>query len=112
MDLPPVQSFVAPPGGPRTLLVPVPVTTQSQALFAGDSLVVGWSFKETTGAAAAELWLIDGNDANGMPFAFITLSAGQSTRDLTNDFGLNVTTGLFVRVVSGSVQGSVWVVDL
>jgi hypothetical protein len=80
-------------------------------VFGGDSLVVGWSFKETTGTAPAECWLIDGNDANGQPFAFITLLAGQSVRDVVNDFGLNITTGIFVRVVSGSVQGSVWSVD-
>ena len=91
--------------------LPVPVTTVSVPVFAGDSRVTGWSFKETTGAAPAELWLIDGNDANGNPFAFITLTANQSVRDVTNDAGLTVTTGLFVRVVSGSVQGSIWAVD-
>jgi hypothetical protein len=39
------------------------------------------------------------------------LLAGQSVRDVVNDFGLNITTGIFVRVISGSVQGSVWSVD-
>jgi hypothetical protein len=107
-----MPKWEAVPGGPITRLVPIPATTVSVPIFAGNSLITGWSFKEATGAAPAECWLIDGNDIGGQPFAFITLLAGQSIRDLTAYWGVNCTTGLFLRVISGSVQGSVWAVDL
>lgn len=95
----------------KSLLVPVPAGAVSGPLFPGDQVVIGWSFKETTGAAPAEVWLVDGNDATGNPFAFLTLSAGQSRSDEVAGPGLCLTTGLALKVISGSVQGCVWTVD-
>lgn len=87
------------------------VTAASVTLAAGDALVWGWSVKEAAGAAA-EVWLVDGNDANGNPFAFITLAAGESIRDLLGGRALWVQSGIVARVVSGTVQVSVWYEDV
>jgi hypothetical protein len=84
----------------------------SALLSAGDQALMGFSAKEASGSLAAEFWLIDGNDANGTPIAFVTLSGGQSVRDTLGPCGVLCTMGLFVRMISGSVQLSVWVIDL
>lgn len=71
-------------------------------------LVGGWSFKETAGAPA-EIDVIDGGNAQSVPYAFITLNAGQSMRDILPAPGLFFRQGLFINAVAGAVAGSVWV---
>ena len=51
---------------------------------------MGWSFIETTGAAAATLELFDGSSTGGATIA--------------------VRVSLFLNVISGSIRGAVWVV--
>lgn len=77
----------------------------------GHVIVYGWSLKESTGTAAAELDLIDGTDATGLNLVPITLTAGQSTRDWLGPQGLHFRNGLFPRVASGAIVGSVWIAD-
>lgn len=86
-----------------------PAGNQPQA---GDCLVMGWAFWETTGAAGSVFNILDGNDANGLLVAQVKLSAGQSIRDTTGALGLYFRTGVFVQVLSGTVAGSIWGVDL
>lgn len=88
------------------------VITASTLLNSGDQTLIGFSAKETTGTAPAECWLVDGNDGNGNPVAFVTLQAGQSVRDVCGPCGVACLSGLAVRVLSGSVQVVAWVVDL
>lgn len=89
--------------------VPVPAGAASQLLVAGASIVTGWSWTETTGGASAELALYDGNGNNGALIADITLTQGESTRDLIALTGIGIRTGLYLDVVSGSIRGAVWV---
>lgn len=84
-------------------------STGSQVPYGGNGLVMGWSLLETTGAAAAVVELYDGQDAGGQLVAAISLSPGQSTRDWLGPSGIETDIGLFVRVVSGTVRGAVWV---
>lgn len=102
---------VGPGGLPPSIAVAIPVTTTDQEVQGRGGIVTGWSFKETTGAATAEVWIVNGNNATGVPIAFITLLANQSVRDVLADNGVLCDLGLFVHVVSGSVQGSVWSVQ-
>lgn len=92
--------------------LPVPATTVSQNLIARGTLVIGYSFVETTGAAPASIDLIDGNDANGAVVAVITLDPGQSIRDTFSGDGVYFQSGPFLKVNSGSVRGAIWQVDV
>lgn len=92
---------------------PLPIATRTTDLLlaGGLTLIVGWSWIETTGAAAAEFNLVDGTGAGGALVAPISLSSGQSTRDLIPHPFLACHSGLFLDMVSGSVRGSVWVIE-
>lgn len=89
--------------------VPFLPAAGSQSLVSLQTLVGGWSFKEVTGSAPAEIQIFDGNNNQTVPYAFITLNAGQSMRDFCPTPGLFFRQGLFVQLVSGVVTGSVWV---
>lgn len=75
----------------------------------GGTLLSGWSFRETTGAAAARVDIFDGLDAGGQLVATITLAANESTRDSLSVPGIWCRRGVFVNVVAGAVAGAVWV---
>ena len=91
-----------------------------QTLAAGASVQVysrqarlyGWALLEATGAAAAEVVLYDGFDATGPILADITLAADQSTRDYFGYSGLWADAGVFVKCISGSVRGTVWIAEM
>lgn len=74
------------------------------------NLLFGWSFTETTGAAVASVRLHDGRDANGAVLARISLTAAAGVREMLPEKGLRLQTGqLWLEVVSGSVEGVLWV---
>lgn len=73
-------------------------------------LLCGWSVRETTGAAAAVFRLHDGRDVNEPVLASANLAANESIRDNFATPGLRVTTGgIFLEVVSGSIEGVIYV---
>lgn len=72
-----------------------------------DGSLVGFALRETTGAAAAVVELRE-SDAAGPLLVPITLTAGASVREWFAPGGVNFSNGLFVVVVSGSVDGSVF----
>lgn len=75
-----------------------------------DSVVHGpgcltWhSALETTGTATAQYNLFDGGTANGVFLAYISLSAGQSTRDSAVLHAIPFKESLHVKVVSGTIS--------
>lgn len=89
-----------------------PATTTGAVVVAGDVVLFWWSFTESTGAASAQLQVIDGADATGQELATITLQANESVREGVGNRGLYCTRGVFVRVLSGSVRGTVGVTDV
>lgn len=95
---------------PASRPIPVPASATSRVLATGLWIVTGWSFKETTGGAAATLELYDGRDLNSTQIAEINLSAGESTRDLTAGNGIACQTGIYVARLTGTFKGSVWAV--
>ena len=80
-------------------------------VYSRQARLYGWAILEATGSAAAEVVIYDGFDANGPILADITLAADQSTRDYFGYSGLWADAGIFVKCVSGSVRGTVWIAE-
>lgn len=69
--------------------------------------IVGWSIRETAGAAAAvRLW--DGREAGGQLLATVALAASDSHTVMPTGGGISVSDALFVEVVTGAVEGVVY----
>lgn len=77
----------------------------------GDAhLLCGWSVRETTGAAAAVFRLHDGRDVTAPILASANLAANESIRDNFATPGIRIRTGgVFLEVVSGSIEGVIYV---
>lgn len=85
-------------------------TATDAQLVGGAVVVLGWSWIEATGSAAAEVDLYDGTGTNGSLIVPIALNQGESTRDWLAGPALHARGGLYMDVVSGSVRGAVWVI--
>lgn len=92
--------------------LPIAATGAGGSLTQRPCRLYGWSFVETTGAAAAAFDLIDGGSAAGAEISPFTLTAGQSTRDWLGQPGLLIQSGLSLAVTAGTVRGAVWVLLL
>ena len=53
--------------------------------------------------------LYDGVDEKGQLVAAFTLASNESTRDYPAGAGIEIKGGLFLEMLSGSIQGAVWV---
>lgn len=82
--------------------------TGSQRVLGGPSLLMGWSFLETTGTASASVEVWDGADTTAQLVAVVSLVAGESTRDWLGPGGVYCSEGLFVNVLTGAVRGTLW----
>ena len=88
---------------------PYPVTYNLKVH--GFVVLYGYSIKETTGGAVAELDIYDGFDTAGVLAVPIPLSAGQGAEDWFGPQGLHLRVGLNPVVASGSIAGSIWIAD-
>lgn len=79
----------------------------SGTVFTGPCTFKGLSVRETAGAAAAAR-IYDGTSAAGTLLAAISLPANGSYAFSVPD-GIRAATGIYWSVVSGTVEGSVWV---
>lgn len=71
--------------------------------------VIGWSIVETTGTAGATIRLWDGVANEGSVIVRIDLNANESTRDRGGPPGIQcVSGGIYLQVVSGSVEGVIY----
>jgi hypothetical protein len=89
-------------------IIDMPTTTASVSLITRSGVLYGWSFKETTGSAAASLALVDGTAENTQGIVSINLLANESTRDLGGQPGIWVNSGVYCHVLSGSVSGKIY----
>lgn len=71
--------------------------------------VLFWAFRETTGSAGATFRLRDGSDTGGEIIAPFALLKGGSTRDWMGPQGIPCRAGVYLEMLSGSVEGSVTV---
>lgn len=90
------------------LTLPIAATGVSQPLLSRAILLYGFAIRESSGAATADIDLIDGADVNGEIVCPITLGAAQSVRDYFPKDGLLIEAGLFLKVNSGTVRGSIF----
>lgn len=70
--------------------------------------LAGYAVRETTGTTGAVIQLLDGRES-GELFLPISLAAGESTRDWYMPVGVGFVDGLYLRVVSGAVEGAVFI---
>lgn len=75
----------------------------------GEARLYGYAIKESTGAAPAEVDLLNGADAGGDLVVPITLTAGQSARDWFGPQGVVMEGGIFANVTAGAVKGAIFV---
>lgn len=89
---------------------PLPVTGSGPLqTHPSDSLTqyLGFSLRESTGSAGAVVRIWDNaSAASGVILDPIALGAGESAREFY-DGGLDLLHGIYVEIVSGSVEGSV-----
>ena len=72
--------------------------------------VLGWSIREYTGTADATFELYDGQDDTGDLLATISLVNNESTRDYLTEPWLPAEAGVHLRMISGEIVGSLWLV--
>lgn len=86
----------------------VPLAGGDGVLFEGQGSFSGWSVRETTGAAAASFELYDGGGVNGQLLATAVIASGTSDNHNGPAGGVEVESGLFLHVVSGTLKGVVY----
>jgi hypothetical protein len=93
---------------PAAKALPIPTTTTDVVLAGGLLIVRGWAFKNLDPANPASVELYDGTGTNGALIVPIDLLASESTRDWLSGSGIGAMAGLYLHVVKGTVQGSIW----
>lgn len=86
-------------------LVRIVAPGATSQLIGGSGRFLGWSLRETTGAASAVLQFLDGDPAGLGILATISLTAGQSTRDWESFHPMPYYQSINLRIVSGAVEG-------
>lgn len=69
--------------------------------------LMGYMIAETTGTSTARIQLLDG-DTGGPVMGSITLAAGESARDYFGPAGVALVNGLTVHILSGSIDGAIF----
>ena len=83
------------------------LTGSDQLVFTGVGWYGGFSVRETA-AAAASIRVYDGTSATGTLLDTIALAANESAREnYTGNGMLQFSNGVYVDIVSGTVEGSV-----
>jgi hypothetical protein len=74
--------------------------------------IVYWAFRETSGASPATFRFWDGSSNGGLLVAPISLDPGESIREFPGFHSLPYRIGLFLEVLSGTVEGQVTIVPV
>lgn len=88
--------------------VPIGTKTAGSSILSTAADLIGWSLKETTGAAAATVNIYNGTSNKGTLVAALAIPSGSTDRYSLDMFGVYCDSGIYLDVVSGSVTGSVW----
>lgn len=96
---------------PASMPLHFDATTVDLSLASGAFLLVGWALAETTNAAAAKCYISDGTVALSANKQIpLTLAINESTRDFVTNLGIILERGVFLDMVSGSIEGTIYVV--
>lgn len=95
----------------RPVRIPIPASSNSALLFGGAGRITWYSFSETTGAAGAQLQLIDGSNNTGALIMPVNLNANESTREAVEHHGIPFSNSLYLNILSGTVNGSLVIID-
>lgn len=88
-------------------VLPTALTGSNQAIKTQTGTYYGFSVHETTGTGTALIRIYDNaSAASGTILDVIALAAGESAREFYPT-GLRYLSGVYVNVVSGSIEGSV-----
>lgn len=71
--------------------------------------ILGWSVHETVGAAPCIIRLWDGREAGGSLLAIIGCGALSSANVWASGSGINVSDGVYTEIVSGTVEGVIYI---
>jgi hypothetical protein len=100
-------------GGRRTILGQGPGRTRrlvrrtlnvDTVLSGAGGLLMGWNMRESTGAAGAVVELYDGHDTGGELTGTVGNASGVSSWYWAYPDGIEITSGLFAHVVTGSMD--------
>lgn len=78
--------------------------TADKSLVTYQGRLLGWSILESSGAAACQVILYDGFDANGQVIDFMSAASGTSNTSTFFDDGIDVQQGVFVHLASGQAR--------
>lgn len=99
--------------GPLTVksgpFTPTALPGVSGAVAAGATALMGYTVRETTGSASAVMRLRDGT-STGPILATISLDWGESIPTQTLNVAVTNVGGVYVQIVAGTVEGSVFTV--
>lgn len=95
-------------GSDRVRVLDTATLTGSVQLTQIPGKLLGFNVQETTGAAAARVRLFDGIDTSGQRIAGVSVPSGDSKDMSFFDEGVDILVGLFVTVISGSVDVTVY----
>lgn len=94
----------------RPRILPISGPAQSGVVDGAGGRIVYWAWRETSGATSATFRLWDGSNNGGALIAPITLQPNESVREFPGFHSLPYRVGLFLEVLSGSVEGQITVV--
>lgn len=86
---------------------PIALTGSDQAARATACIFQGWTIRETAGAAAYVRMYDNASAASGTLVGEVSLAANGSSTIV--GAGIRCTAGLYVDIVSGTVEGSVFI---
>lgn len=87
---------------------PFAARTANLQIVTGRGELVGWNIWESAGSpAAAQVRFHDGTTTGGALVGGAKMAASETTEGPNYDEGIRFTTGLFMEVVAGNVEGIV-----
>jgi len=110
MSVRPGDFYTQAPVKPEKRVVYRPVSAAGGILVIGVGALGGFSFRETAGSTAV-IRLRDGNSTAGDLISTIGLAANESIRDWFALPGVTYKYGLYIEVVTGTIEGALYLVE-
>lgn len=96
----------------RPRIIPIGSPAASGVVDGRGGRIVYWTFRETSGVAGAVFRFWDGSNNQGALVAPFSLDPGESIREFPGFHSLPYRVGLFLEILSGTVEGQVTIVPV